>query len=437
MKLLWHLAAVCTAALALGGCTLTTRSQTPTATLPPPSATPVIPTATPLPLDIRPTVERVDVLVTVAEITAVIRGTLPSDCWQIGEPTEAVRGGTIFVELLASRPEDAPCAAVLQPFESRLILPADTLADGFYVLTINDETSSSFTYDGQSLAAAGTLVISGQVWHDVCAWQAGEPVEQPLPGCQVAGDEYRGNGQFEETESGLAQVLVELGLGECPTAPLLSTITDQSGRYTFPAVGAGQYCVMILTSDNSNELLLAPGIWTAPAEFAGEQDAYVTVNAATDELHFGWDYTLLPRSTNQTACTDKALLIEDVTYPAGTRVRAGETLTKTWRVQNVGTCTWTTDYSLQWVEGRVDAPDETSLPRPILPGEMAEISIMVTTPQGFGTFRGAWWLKSSTGILFGTGINGDRTLMLEVIGPAPPPTATPLPEPTAVEEEQG
>ncbi|MCB0032551.1 MAG: hypothetical protein KDE51_00910 [Anaerolineales bacterium] len=436
MKLIWKLAAVYTAALTLLGCSLAgTPEATPLPTLPPPTATIESPTATPLPLEITPFVESIDVLITFEEITAVMRGNLTADCWEMAEPIYVVNGGTIEVDLLARRPETAACTSGNRPFESRLVLPAGTLADGFYVVTVNQETSSSFAYSRQNLQNNGLLTISGRVWHDLCAWKTGDSVDLPPVGCLATAAGYRGNGQFDQGETGLAQVLVQLGVGECPAAPLLSAVTDQSGAYSFPAVGVSQYCVMILTEGNSNELLLMPGVWTAPAETAGESVGYLTVSQATDTADFGWDYALLPLSNAQQSCDDKGLLIGDVTYPAGTRVGAGETITKTWQVQNVGTCTWTTDYGLQWIDGRVTSPDYVPLPRPILPGEIAEISVTVQMPQGFGTFSGRWWFKNANGELFGTGINRDRTLSLELRGPAPPPTVTPVPVPTADETE--
>ena len=49
------------------------------------------------------------------------------------------------------------------------------------------------------------------------------------------------------------------------------------------------------------------------------------------------------------AC-DQAAFIRDVTVPDGSPFAPGETFTKTWRLQNTGTCTWTTsNYTLVYV----------------------------------------------------------------------------------------
>jgi hypothetical protein len=51
------------------------------------------------------------------------------------------------------------------------------------------------------------------------------------------------------------------------------------------------------------------------------------------------------------ACTDVAQFVTDVTVPDGTRYDAGATFTKTWRLRNIGTCTWTTAYTMVFDSG--------------------------------------------------------------------------------------
>src|SRR5512140_2447803 len=43
---------------------------------------------------------------------------------------------------------------------------------------------------------------------------------------------------------------------------------------------------------------------------------------------------------------DWVKFIKDVTIPDGTQLSVNEVFTKTWRLQNRGTCTWTPDYML-------------------------------------------------------------------------------------------
>ena len=48
---------------------------------------------------------------------------------------------------------------------------------------------------------------------------------------------------------------------------------------------------------------------------------------------------------------DSAQFVSDLTFPDGSSVAPGAAFTKTWRLQNNGTCAWDTSYSLVWTGG--------------------------------------------------------------------------------------
>src|SRR5574341_1546212 len=50
-------------------------------------------------------------------------------------------------------------------------------------------------------------------------------------------------------------------------------------------------------------------------------------------------------------CTDAAAFVEDVTEPDYSHFEPWEAFVKTWRVKNIGTCTWTADYKAAYVRG--------------------------------------------------------------------------------------
>ena len=57
-------------------------------------------------------------------------------------------------------------------------------------------------------------------------------------------------------------------------------------------------------------------------------------------------------STAQAAPCDWAQFIADVTVPDGTTYTPGATFQKTWRLKNIGYCTWTTSYALVFDSGQ-------------------------------------------------------------------------------------
>ncbi|MBI3162889.1 MAG: hypothetical protein HYZ23_10275 [Chloroflexi bacterium] len=140
------------------------------------------------------------------------------------------------------------------------------------------------------------------------------------------------------------------------------------------------------------------------------------------------------------AACDRAQFIKDVTVPDGTSFQPNATFAKTWRLKNVGTCTWT-NYSLIFDSGeKMGGPDSAIIPTSVAPGQTVDITINLTAPSTSGTYRGYWKLKNSTGAAFGIGSAGTKSFWVEikVAGSSSPPAtavtpvtpstpATPLP----------
>ena len=112
---------------------------------------------------------------------------------------------------------------------------------------------------------------------------------------------------------------------------------------------------------------------------------------------------------------DAAAFVTDVTYPDGSTVGRGQTFTKTWRIKNIGTCTWTTDYDLVFVSGEnFGAKNAVSLPVSVGPGRSVDVSIPLTAPNKEGRYRGEWKLRNASGVLFGFGSSGEATIYVDV-----------------------
>jgi len=123
--------------------------------------------------------------------------------------------------------------------------------------------------------------------------------------------------------------------------------------------------------------------------------------------------TPVPPLPPVTRC-DAAAFVSDVTYPDGSAVAMGSTFTKTWRIKNMGTCTWNTSYSLVFASGeRFDAPNSVPFSRQVSPGESLDISVNLTAPSRSGDYTGYWKLRNASGALFGVG-NGDASVYVDV-----------------------
>jgi len=101
-------------------------------------------------------------------------------------------------------------------------------------------------------------------------------------------------------------------------------------------------------------------------------------------------------ATPKPACQDIAVLVEDVTYPDNAIVNAGETFTKTWKLQNAGSCTWS-GYTVAFVSGdRMDSPDSVPVTETER-GKDVEVSVDLTAPSTDGTYRGNFELRNAEG----------------------------------------
>jgi len=125
-------------------------------------------------------------------------------------------------------------------------------------------------------------------------------------------------------------------------------------------------------------------------------------------------FTTVPPIQPVSRC-DAAEFINDVTYPDGSSVSLGGSFTKIWRLQNVGTCTWSTSYSLVFVSGeRFGAPTAISLPGSVAPGQTIDLSINLTAPNSSGHYRGDWKLRNASGVLFGVGSSASSNFYVDV-----------------------
>ncbi len=96
---------------------------------------------------------------------------------------------------------------------------------------------------------------------------------------------------------------------------------------------------------------------------------------------------------NQLDCTNQAAYIADITVPNGTQMSAGQTFIKTWRIQNIGNCTWSAAYQLIRDTEILSIQEKPLLPV-VLPGATVDISIPFTSPTEPGIYQETWRLQT-------------------------------------------
>ena len=114
--------------------------------------------------------------------------------------------------------------------------------------------------------------------------------------------------------------------------------------------------------------------------------------------------TPVPTPTNTPVPCNLARFITDVTIPDNTTIAASQAFTKVWRLLNIGTCTWTSAYTVSLLDGDgmgVSAGYSQSLTNvPIPPGGTVDISVNLIAPASTGTYTGKWSIREPGGQTF-------------------------------------
>ncbi len=127
--------------------------------------------------------------------------------------------------------------------------------------------------------------------------------------------------------------------------------------------------------------------------------------------------TAIPPTATPIPCY-QVKFVEDLTIPDGTKIVAGNTFTKTWRIRNSGSCTWDTRFDIGFVDGtQMTSGKAWDLPKDVKSGETVDISIEMTAPSTVGSYQGNFQMINPNGVRFGTGpeSKGSFWVKIEVI----------------------
>jgi len=127
--------------------------------------------------------------------------------------------------------------------------------------------------------------------------------------------------------------------------------------------------------------------------------------------------TPVPPTPIPTPC-NWAAFIQDISVPDGADFFPYTTFTKTWRLQNIGTCTWNPNYSLVFYSGNaMGGPAYARLNTTVYPGQTIDLSVNLTAPGTPNRYTGYWKLATDTGAVFGIGssLNSPFWVVIDVI----------------------
>jgi uncharacterized protein YkwD len=177
----------------------------------------------------------------------------------------------------------------------------------------------------------------------------------------------------------------------------LQTSADTSEQCTEKSVPFEESVSINTEGMSPGEYLISSGVVNKFEVLATDETAETAVSEepATTEEVTTEDETSenIPRE-----CNDTALFLSDVTYPDNSTIEAGETFTKTWEIQNTGTCSWGPGYKLEFVSGEFSGVVSLADPFPqVEPSGTVELSVVMTAPLTADTHKGAWVIKRPEG----------------------------------------
>lgn len=109
-----------------------------------------------------------------------------------------------------------------------------------------------------------------------------------------------------------------------------------------------------------------------------------------------------PPGTNTPLPCNMASFVSDITIPDNTSITVNKAFTKTWKLKNVGTCTWTSGYQLIFDSGdQMGGLASQQLTNgTVAPGETLNVSVNLVAPASPGTYKGNWKLREPGGSVF-------------------------------------
>ncbi len=191
-----------------------------------------------------------------------------------------------------------------------------------------------------------------------------------------------------------------------------------------PAQPTIDYQALINTSVAQTEAAKVPG-----SEVVSTNTPTTTLSTATLQP----SNTPLPTYTPIATLVPTAIpcysigFVTDITYKDLANVPAGTSFTKTWRLQNTGSCTWTTAFKLVFVSGnQMGAASSTALPKTVAPSGFMDVSVSMTAPSATGTYQGYFRLKAADGTVFGLGGVGGIAFWAKIVVTTPAATTVPF-----------
>jgi hypothetical protein len=162
--------------------------------------------------------------------------------------------------------------------------------------TDEDKAGVNFGWQFENGGANPYGLLEGYIFHDICSVPHGVGYSGPIPaGCVQHDGWVTGNWHHEEGEPGIPGVTVNVRKLNCSNPIYQSTITDESGIYSFLLEPGIAYCMEVDSMSPANFNVLQPGVWSRIPNEPVYRIPVITFpwEGAVYREYIGWDYSNL------------------------------------------------------------------------------------------------------------------------------------------------
>ena len=98
---------------------------------------------------------------------------------------------------------------------------------------------------------------------------------------------------------------------------------------------------------------------------------------------------------------NNAAWVADVSVQDGAHMSPGQEFEKTWRIKNIGSCTWGAGYGIIYGYGIEMNGQPYPLSESVFPGGVVDITVKFTAPDAAGEYKSYWRMANASATNFG------------------------------------
>lgn len=219
-------------------------------------------------------------------------------------------------------------------------------------------------------------------------------------------------------------VLATLLLVACGQAPQIVVATQSSDEIsTIVANELALRSTVQAIETAFAELTQAAEITPTASPLPTEAEPSATSEPLPTEAEATATTIVLPSVTPVVVQCNAAQFVSDISVQDESIFERKDEFVKTWRIKNVGSCTWDSGYTIRYASGtNLASAASYKLPKTVAPGETVDLSIKMTVPNSLGHFESRWMLQSGSGDSFGIGLSAKLPIfvIINVIAKANP-----------------